>query len=137
MKLLNELADDHAAITGMLEQVVALGIITNEAQATLRLIRSRMLSHLKKENEEFYPLLRKAAVTDKGLEKMLNASGRDLEAVSAMAFRFFDKYSTGGNNREFARELGMLYGALRDRIQREEQTLFGEYEKRARDVMSE
>ncbi|MDH4161925.1 MAG: hypothetical protein OEW15_04460 [Nitrospirota bacterium] len=63
MKLLKGLLDDHMAIAGMLEKVVEPGTVTDEALAAFRLVRALMLSHLKKENEEFYPVLRKAAGT--------------------------------------------------------------------------
>ena len=129
MKLLDDLADDHLIIAEMLQQVVERGIITDEARTSLRSIKALMLFHLKKENDTFYPVLRRAARTDKELEKLLETNGRELEAIYAMAMRFFEKYSVGGNDKDFARDLGMLYAALRERILREERTLFKEYEK--------
>lgn len=133
MKLLDDLADDHLIIADMLQSVVELGIITEEARTSLRAVKALMLFHLKKENDSFYPILRRAARTDKELEKLLKVSGRELEAIYAMALRFFDKYAVGGGDREFARDLGMLYAALRERILREERTLFKEYENQVSD----
>jgi len=131
MHVLHELAEEHITIMGMLHEVVNLGIITPEAQSTLLAVKSLILSHLKKENDQFYPVLRQAAKTDRDLADQLQAHGRELEAVYGLAFRFFNKYAegAGGSNKEFAQELGMIYAALRERIRREEGYLFKEYEK--------
>lgn len=133
MKLLNDLLEDHAEITRLFQQAVELGIITEQAQAILRRVKERMLAHLKRENDEFYPALRAAAGSDKELEKLLHATGRDLEDTYLLAFRFFDKYTApAADPKGYARELGKLYAALQERILREERTLFAEYQQRIR-----
>jgi hemerythrin-like domain-containing protein len=130
MRLLEELMNEHDAILEMLQQVIDLGIVSAEADAALRAVKAQLLAHLKKENDELYPVLRRAARTDKELDRLLQASGRELEAVYGMAFRFFEKYAAGGAGKEFARDLGTLYAALKARILEEERTLLQEYEKR-------
>lgn len=129
MQLITELKSEHDVILEMLQQVVEQGIISEAAVAALRVLKAQLLAHLKKENDRLYPVLRKAARTDQELDRVLKAQKKELEAVYGTAFRFFDKYASGGPTKEFARDLGALCAGLKQRILEEERTLFREYER--------
>lgn len=52
-----------------------------------------------------------------------------MEEISKAALSFFGKYSQGGDSLEFAKELGRLLGALKNRIGKEEGVLYAQYDK--------
>ncbi len=59
--LIEEFKKEHIEFVEALKEVEELGILTKEGQAKLMYLKVRLLEHLRKEDEEFYPVLRKAA----------------------------------------------------------------------------
>ena len=60
--LIEELKREHAKIIAMLNEVKELGILSKEGQSRLMSAKKSLLAHLKKEDEQLYPVLRKEAV---------------------------------------------------------------------------
>ncbi|MGR3304034.1 MAG: hemerythrin domain-containing protein [Candidatus Scalindua sp.] len=127
--LIEELKGEHAEIIAMLNEVKELGIPSKEGQARLMSIKESLLAHIKKEEEQFYPVLRKEAEINKHLESILDLLAVGMMDVSRVALEFFDKYSRGVSGKEFPKELENLLAALGKRIRNEEDILFPEYEK--------
>lgn len=125
--LVNELKSEHAKIATVLEKVSNLGIFTPAAQKMLLEAKDRLLSHLKKEDERLYPVLRKEAENNSELKRTIDHFAKDMEAISQAALDFFDKYAKGGSGFEFAKDFGRLFSNLANRIYREESILYQKY----------
>ena len=127
--LIEELKKEHAEIVTMLNEVKELGIRSKEGQAKLMSAKVSLLAHIEKEEERFYPVLRKEAEINKQLESILDLLAVGMMDVSRVALEFFDKYSRGVSGKEFPKELENLFVALDKRIRDEEDILFPVYEK--------
>ncbi len=125
--LIEELKDEHKSILAILEQVKTAGVASRSGREKLLSARDLLTAHMTKEDEQYYPRLRRAAADNKELKVMLDYFVRDMENVSKKAMLVFDKYSQGGNEAEFAGEITMLYMMLKDRIRTEEKTLFAKF----------
>jgi hypothetical protein len=128
-KLVDELIKQHIDITDTLDKVKSLGIGTEEGQKTLLAAKNGLLAHLKKEDDELYPVLHKAAESDINLKRTLDMYAKDMDEISKTAFEFFEKYSTAEFGLEFAEDFGVLLGVLSQRIMKEEISLYKKYDK--------
>lgn len=128
-KLINELKAEHQTISDMLSKVRELGIGSKEAQQMLVSIKEMLLSHLAKEDIDLYPVLRRKAEADQGLNRTMDLFAKDMEAITANALEFFNKYACGGSDLNFAKEFGRLFVILSGRIRKEEDILYREYER--------
>jgi hemerythrin-like domain-containing protein len=130
-KLIEELKQEHSELVSMLSKVTEFGIGSKEREDILFSAKNVLLAHLKKEDAELYPFLRKKTENDKNLELILDMFTRDMETVSKTVLAFFDKYSQGDSHSEleFAANFGRLLGLLEVRIQKEENILYKEYER--------
>jgi len=128
-KLVEELKKEHAAIAEILVKVRELGIGSPEGRTLLISAKESLLAHLRKEDRELYPVLRKKPESDERLKKTMDVFAKDMESISQAALDFFNKYSQGGSGVDFARDFGRLFIVLRGRINKEEDILYKEYEK--------
>ncbi|MFQ5963851.1 MAG: hemerythrin domain-containing protein [Candidatus Scalinduaceae bacterium] len=127
--LIEELKKDHSEIVAVLNEVKELGILSKEGQAKLLSAKEHLLTHLNKEDEQLYPLLRKKAEKNKQLKNALDLCAIDMENVSRVVQGFFDKYSRGViPDTELQKEFENLFVALGKRISNEEDILYDEYE---------
>ena len=127
--LIEELKREHSEIVVTLNEVKELGILSKEGQAKLMSAKVSLLAHIKKEEDQFFPVLRKEAEINKQLESILDLLAVDMMDVSRVALEFFDKYSSGVSEKEFSKELVILFVALGKRIRNEEDILFPVYEE--------
>lgn len=130
-ELIQSLKEDHVRIAEALSKIGELGFTTKEGQAMLIKAKGGLLEHLKKEDEKLYPVLRKAAETNRELKQMLDSFSKDMEDVTKVAIDFFTKYEGGGAGMDFARDYGKLVGVLKARIKKEESVLYVEFNKLA------
>ncbi len=127
--IIEELKDEHKSILAVLDQVRALGIASAPGRERLLSARDLLLAHMTREDEQYYPALRQAAEHSRELQVLLEFFVRDMENVSRKALQFFEKYSRGGNEEEFAGEIKLLYLTLRDRVRTEEEVLFARFDR--------
>ena len=127
--LIEELKREHSEIVAMLNEVEGLEILSKEGQSKLMPAKERFLTHLKKEDEQLYPVLRKDAENNKQLESALDLCAIDMENVSRIALEFFDKYYGGVIDEDFPREFERFFAAISKRIKDEEYILYDEYER--------
>ncbi len=127
--LIEEFKREHSEIVATLNEVKELGISSKEGQAKLMSAKVSLLAHIKKEEEQFYPVLRKEAEINKQLESILDLLAVSMMDASRVALEFFDKYSRGVSGKEFPKEFENLFVALDKRIRNEEDILFPVYEK--------
>ncbi len=128
-KLVDELKREHSVIVETLNKVKSLSITSEEGQNTLLAAKSGLLAHLKKEDEQLYPVLNNAAESDAVLKRTLDTFAKDMDEISKVALEFFEKYSTGGSGIEFAKDFGRLYAALSQRISKEENIIYAKYDE--------
>ncbi len=127
--LIEELKKEHSEIVATLNEVKELGIRSKEGQAKLMSAKVSLLAHIKKEEEQFYPVLRKEAEINKQLESILDLLAVGMMDAERVALEFFDKYSRGVSGKEFPKEFETLFEAIGKRIRNEEDILFPVYEK--------
>lgn len=127
--LVERLKREHTVIVDVLNKVKEIGINSKEGQGKLLSIKNALLAHLKVEDEQLYPTLKKEAEKNVTLRGTLDLFAREMETISKEALSFLGKYSSGGSGLEFARELGRLYMNLSQRIRKEETALYPEYDK--------
>jgi hemerythrin superfamily protein len=126
--LIKELMKDHLEIVATLDEIKELGILSKKGQAKLLSVKERLLAHIKKEDEQLYPVLKKAAKNNKQLKSALDLCAIDMENVSRIVLEFFDKYSRGVSGEELQREFENLFVTLGKRIRNEEDILYDEYD---------
>lgn len=128
-QLIVELKKEHAAIANILGEVSKQGITSKEGQMKLMDAKKGLLAHLKKEDDQLYPALKRAAQNDKNLGYTLDVYARDMEGITTAAIAFFSKYAQGGSGLEFAKDIGGLFSTLKSRIRKEEDVLYKEYDR--------
>lgn len=128
-QLTSKLKNDHKVLVSALEEIKKLGIAHPDAPKKLVAAKAALLAHLKHEDVELYPVLKKAATTDTSMQSTLNVLAKDMETLAPAALDFFAKYEKGGNPMEFARDFAKLHSALANRIRREEESLYNMFDK--------
>ncbi len=126
LALIEELKKNHSEIFDLLKEVKELGILSKEGQAKLLSAKAHLLRHLNKEDEQLYPVLIKKAEQIKHLNTALDLCANDMENVSKVVQKFFDKYSRGVSGKELQKEFENLCEALDKRISNEEDILYEE-----------
>ncbi len=127
--LIEEFKREHSEILAILNEVEELDILSKKGQAKHMSVKTLLLEHLKKEDVEFYPVLYKVAEHDKSLTNVLDLFAMDMENVSRVVLEFFDKYPRGVLGKEIQGEFESFFVALRNRIKKEEDILYKEYER--------
>ncbi len=127
--LIEEFKKEHSEIVDAFKEVKELGVLTKEGQAKFMSLAADVLKHLRSEDGQLYPALRKASEHNKTLKGLLsifiNGSGSLHEDMQ----KFITKYSKGVIDSDFQREYERLFETLNIRIVYEENILYGEYEK--------
>ncbi len=127
--LIEEFKKEHSEIIAILKEVKKLGIHSEEGRSKLMSAKEYLLEHLRKENEQLYPVLRKKAEHNGILKDELDMFAMDPEYVSRVVLEFFDKYSGGVIDKDFQINFESLIAALNARIRNEEEALYHEYEE--------
>jgi hypothetical protein len=127
--LIEEFKKEHSEIIAILKEVKKLGIHSEEGRSRLMSAKEYLLEHLRKENEQLYPVLRKKAEHNGILKDELDMFAMDPEYVSRVVLEFFDKYFGGVTDEDFQINFESLIAALNARIRNEEESLYQEYEE--------
>ncbi len=128
-QLVEELKNEHTVIAETLKKVKILGVTSEEGRKTLIAAKGGLLAHLKKEDEQLYPILNKAAESDPNLKRTLDWFAKDMNEISKAALDFIDKYSTASSGMEFAKDFGRLSATLSTRIRKEENLIYVKYDE--------
>ena len=114
--LSDELKSEHRTILAILGQI-NLGISSQAGQEKLLAARDLLIAHMRKEDEHYYPTLKKAAESSKELKMLMDYFIADMQAVSKKAIGLFDN-SRGRGRGGIRGEIKLLYVTLKDRIHR-------------------
>lgn len=132
-ELITQLTSEHTFIKEKLKEAKKLGMRSHSGLDALVSAKRALMAHLTKEDRELYPSLREAAKTDAEARAMLDMFARDMEAVTAVVLKFFEKYEAPDAAKvpdsEFARDFGELVARLSLRISTEEQLLYKQFER--------
>ena len=127
--LIEEYKKEHSEIIEGLKEVDKLGILTKEGHAKLLFLTVDLVKHLWHEDEWLYPVLRKASEHNKKLKEILSFFINGLGNIHEEMLDFIMKYYQGAIDSNFQREYERLFGALRKRIEYEENILYDVYEE--------
>jgi iron-sulfur cluster repair protein YtfE (RIC family) len=127
-ELIEKFKKEHSLIIETLNRVKAHGINTEDGIEELLSAKDNITAHMKKEDEEFYPKLRKEAESNQRLKELLDAFDKDMDEITRYSIEFFDDYTTATRS-ELALELEKFIAILERRTLREETFLFAEFEK--------
>lgn len=127
MSLIDTLEQEHDVLKGLFAEIQALGITSDAGLEKLRKSKAVLLAHLKKEDDQLYPALKKL---EDG-RQIANAFQTEMGEISKQVLAFYDKYEGGivTDNLTFSKELGRLLGAIKQRMIKEESTLYMKYKK--------
>ena len=128
-QLVEELKKEHQVLAEKLNDVRQKGLVSEEAKKTLFESKEALLAHLKKEDKEIYPVLKKAAETDDSIKRLLETFAKDMDIVSKTALDFFAKYENDPSNADFSTDIAKLLAALSNRITKEEYLLYQKYDE--------
>lgn len=122
---------EHEAILQALKDVSRLGILTEAGRVRLLEAKELLLAHLKSEDENLYPALRKAAETDTALKRKLDLFALDMDAIAGMTMLFFKRFDADPNAADLPEKFDDIAAMLQSRVSREENILIKEYEKQS------
>ena len=123
--LTEQLKKEHSVIQDLLHDAKEQGITSDEGQSKFKKAKDLLLQHLKKEDDELYPLL-----TKNGASKAIaDTFSEEMKAISKVANDFFTKYENAQSGLEFAQDFEAFLSALSSRIRKEENVLYSEYDK--------
>lgn len=128
-QLTSKLKNDHKVLVAALEDIKKCGLTHPETPKKLIAAKAALLAHLKHEEVDLYPILKKAAEADSQIQSTLNVLSKDMETLAPAALAFFAKYEKGGDPNEFVRDFAKVYAALGTRIRREEESLYNMFDK--------
>ncbi len=120
---------EHAQILETLLRVIQLDIFSKAGQMKLQELKRVLEAHLKSEDQNFYPVLRKAAETDPGLRRQLFLFATDMDKITAEAAVFFRKEENDPMDKDILAEFGRISTIIKSRISREENILMKEFGK--------
>lgn len=129
--LITTLKRQHEEIVSLFDKLKGTDIASDSSQLILSRAKELLLIHLKTEDEKLYPALMEAAKEDKSLGTLVQGYINEMKEISVVALDFFEKYSNRKmSGMEFARDYGRFIAALQQRIRKEENSLYNEYDKR-------
>ena len=128
--LITGLIQDHNNLKKLLSEVYSYIVSEEKKIEFVQKLKAIVVAHIEKEDKELYPFLNKEAETDENLKMKLDSFAKDWEAISEFATNYFGKYSEGKFNPQFTTDTAKLLSTLRQRMIKEEVSLFTEYTKR-------
>lgn len=128
LKLIEELKKEHSFIIDTLNKSRKHGVDTERGQNEILSVKDTILAHIRKEDEEFYPVIKKAADSNQRLKELLTEFDKDMNEISRYSIEFFGHEDAIAGS-DLAIELEKFIVILERRILREETFLFAEFEK--------
>ena len=128
-KLTDELKGEHKVLLQEFEKIKQLGGFTPEGKSLLFNCKKILLSHLKKEDEQLYPVLKKAGIEDGTVMDLAEDYITEMKSISERAVKFFDTYERDDEDIDFAVAVEFLMGSLKNRISMEESILYKKFDE--------
>ncbi len=130
-RLIEELKKQHEKLLEGFEAIFNDNTHSISIEKILKSLKDLLLDHVKKEDEQFYPVLYKAADKDDYIKTMTDIFIQDFDKIYKQIQEYYDKYFSGRNysKEEFITDSAKIMATLRNRIHEEENILFPLYER--------
>ena len=128
--LIKHLKTDHDALRELSDQIFEYIVSDEKRLDFVNKFKEMILAHIEKEDKYLYPFLYKEAENNSFLKSKLDFFAKDWEETSKFALYYIDKYSSGKFDDDFTKDTAKLLSVLRQRMMKEEISLYSEYEKR-------
>jgi iron-sulfur cluster repair protein YtfE (RIC family) len=126
--IIDQLKKDHVTMLKVADEMAAKPKPSPaEIKTFIATLKSSILAHIKKEDDQLYPRLKTLAETNPALKSKLNLFSDEMTKVSGAALAFIDKYAQGNESEKFAAEYAKFLYTLKTRMRREEESLYTEY----------
>jgi hemerythrin-like domain-containing protein len=124
MHLIETLKREHQILRQILGSVTKLGVVSTAGREQLLKSKGILLSHLRKEDEQLYPVLDELVAT----QTISQSFRKEMSVISEQAMSFFENVLQENiSNRQIAMEFEMLDAVLRARMLKEEKSLYSVY----------
>jgi len=127
--LIKHLKADHDALRQLSDQVFEYIVSDEKRMDFVNKFKKMILAHIEKEDKYLYPFLYKEAENNSFLKSKLDIFAKDWAETSKFALYYIDKYSSGKFDDDFTKDTAKLISTLRQRMMKEEISLYSEYEK--------
>ena len=128
--LISELKKDHDQIKQLLSNVYDY-IANNEKKIEfVNQLKDILKIHIENEDKKIYRFLFKEAKKDDLLKSKLDIFVKDWKEISAFTTYYIEKYGAGNFDEKFTTDTAKLMSSIRQRIIKEEVSLFPEYLKK-------
>ncbi len=128
--LISELKKDHEHIKQLLSNVYDY-IANNEKKIEfVNQLKDILKIHIENEDKKLYRFLYKKAKKDDLLKSKLDIFVKDWEEISAFTTYYTEKYGAGNFDEKFTTDTAKLMSSIKQRIIKEEVSLYPEYLKR-------
>jgi len=128
--LIKELIEEHNALKSLLSQVYEYISSKEKKIEFVKKLQDIVMGHISKEDKELYPFLNKEAEKDANLKIKLDLFAKNWNDISKFAGYYIEKYSKGDFDYNFAGDTAKLLSTLRQRMMKEEISLYSEYKNR-------
>ncbi len=128
--LIQELIEEHNTLKELLSSVYNYISSKEKKIEFVKKLADIVVAHISKEDKELYPFLNKEAEKDSNLKTKLDLFAKDWEGISKFANYYIEKYSDGQFTSEFPTDTAKLLSTLRQRMMKEEISLYSEYNNR-------
>lgn len=128
--LIKNLKSDHEAVRQLIDNIFDYLSTDNKKIEFIEKLTNLLVGHIETEDKYLYPFLNKEAESDNNLQLKLDVFAKDWQNTSNFFNSYLDKYSKGNFTEEFAGDTAKLISTLRQRMMKEEISLYSEYERR-------
>ncbi|GEM_PF-2737877 len=130
-RLIEELKKQHEKLLEGFEGIFNDSAHSLSIEEVAKSLKDLLLDHIKTEDEQFYPVLYKAAKKDDYIRTMTDIFIQDFDKIYKQIQEYYDKYFSGRNysKEEFITDSAKIMATLRNRIYEEENVLFPLYER--------
>ena len=128
--LISELKEEHKILKSLLSDVYSYISSAEKKMEFVAKLKDIVVAHITKEDTELYPFLNKEAEKDNNLKIKLELFAKDWSGISDFATYYIEKYSNGEFDGSFPDDTAKLLSTLRQRMMKEEISLYSEYDRR-------
>lgn len=122
-RLFDELRKGHAFMLAVVGRVREYGIGSEEGRESFLSAQTDLFEHLKKLDEELYPMLHNVAGADDGLKDVLEALRTEAADLLKMAGEIYGKFTSGRPVVEFLADFVAFINTLSESLEKEDRVL--------------
>ena len=122
-RLFDELRKGNAFMMDVVERVREYGIGSEEGQKSFLSAQTCLFEHLKKVDEELYPMLHNVAGADDWLEGVLEALRTEAADLLRRAGELYEKFTSGRPVIEFLADFVAFINTLCESLEKEDRVL--------------